>query len=472
MSTCKQKNRTRSPKDKCVDSLSLQTLVNLKEIARKEGVKYTGVPKAKLVKDIRSRINRPCKTGKKSVNSICVLSEHLNRYSLDDIQVIATDLGIVKINKLSKKVLIRLITKTLNCDKGQFLSGKTKVCTDRANMNENGLQTDPKMESLNNVRAEETARVVERQNEAEFVTKKKADELKLKLKQSVSFVRLKDTVDDFLDDADKDSKTKIDLLREQNNEIEKTTSINIKLLNKAIIENKSVDSEVIKSATKMKNDLVKHGEIEKMLLLQQARYINGTTTLNKSLVKDQYIGIDSGADIEKGLNLKLENEAKQVELRDKLIAQKKQVMNSINEMKLKLEKTSSVTKTSIGNIIGSPVGSNKGLMASIADGVKNLKPVVLSERIVSNDLLASIQTGRIKLKPLNISKEKQCSINKMLWDDALQTCKNECENGKFDRNGKCLANNMMTLAEQITYRRKFIEDDDDDFDEDVDEDFD
>ena len=134
MSVCKQKKRIRISKGKSDDYLSLKTLPELREIAKNEGVKFTGIPKGQLVKNIRKRMNNPCKPGKKSVESRCVLSEHLNRYKLEDVQVIATDLGMTDIDDMSKTSLIRLITKSLNCDTGQFVSGVTKVCTDSKNM--------------------------------------------------------------------------------------------------------------------------------------------------------------------------------------------------------------------------------------------------------------------------------------------------------------------------------------------------
>jgi len=134
MSVCKQKKRIRISKVKSDDSLSLKTLPELREIAKNEGVKFACIPKDELVKNIRKRMNSPCKPGKKSVESRCVLSEHLNRYKLEDVQVIATDLGMTDIDDMSKTSLIRLITKSLNCEKGQFVSGVTKVCTDSKTM--------------------------------------------------------------------------------------------------------------------------------------------------------------------------------------------------------------------------------------------------------------------------------------------------------------------------------------------------
>jgi hypothetical protein len=249
-------------------------------------------------------------------------------------------------------------------------------------------------------------------------------------------------VDEILVEAKEDAEMKIDLLREQTKEIEQTKADNIVLLNNAIIKNKNVDPVVIKTAVKMQSELVKHSELEKMLVLQQAKYINGTTKLNKSIVEEQYMGIDSGVDIERGEQLRLQNEAKQIQLQNELVVSRKNVMSSIQDMGLKLNKTSPAVKKSISDIVGSPVGSKTGILASIAGGVNNLKPVDRS------------------------SKKERCSVSKMLWDEALQTCSETCADGKFQRGKECLLNSEMTGMEEILSRRNYIESEDDEDDDD------
>ena len=123
-------NENKIMKDgKCIDVLNLKQIPELVSIAKKLGMKTAGVSKSKLIQSIRYREKNPCKPGKTSVKSRCIISDSLSNYSLVNIIAVAKGLGVETPYKYKKSVLIAKIKNVLDCAKGEYVSGVTGKCT-------------------------------------------------------------------------------------------------------------------------------------------------------------------------------------------------------------------------------------------------------------------------------------------------------------------------------------------------------
>ena len=170
-------------------------------------------------------------------------------------------------------------------------------------------------------------------------------------------------------------------------------------LNKAIIKNPVVPSDIKNKSKKIISDIEELTKIEDSLIKKQAQMTVGTAGLNDFIEKVADTPESTEQDIEKivkGMELQELNQIEQDKLSAKLEDMKDDIISSIELFKDELVEQSPEVKESVAEIVGVNVGENSGLSKQLIEGIAKDKPVVLPA--------------------------VECTLSGQIWDDVLKAC--------------------------------------------------